>query len=56
MWRSFSVLTGPRRFDILLAGLARVKRDLFVPVPVDALNAANWGEDPLLLASDTASA
>lgn len=31
--------------------LRRVRRDLYVPVPVDALNPEAWSEDPLVLAS-----
>ena len=32
--------------------LARVRRDLYVPVPVDAVNSAGWGADPIMLASE----
>ena len=30
--------------------LRRVRRDLYIPVPVDALDPASWGADPLVIA------
>lgn len=30
--------------------LRRVRRDLYIPVPVDAVDPASWGADPLILA------